>query len=219
MIVVHVGGVYGDAIAGNAALCHALLALPEMVRRRLALEHDDRRYSFDDALLDPPAARASPSCWMRCTALSQPGRAHAGRGVAGRSGDVVRGSPPEDSFSPARALHCVVRRPLGERAPLPNQHSDFIDPFAFIDLLEVAQRLRARPFDVMLEAKARTWHCYGCANRSLSLPRHWRLTLATLALQCEIGTRPGRSVANRADSPQQSRLHVHPMRWQPCARN
>ena len=45
----------------------------------------------------------------------------------------------------------------GERlqAPLPNQHSDFLDPFTFIDLLETAARLRTRPFDVMLEAKAK----------------------------------------------------------------
>ena len=50
-----------------------------------------------------------------------------------------------------------MRGPLGERVqpPLPNQHSDFIDPFAFVDLLQVAQRLRTRPFDVMLEAKAK----------------------------------------------------------------
>ena len=51
----------------------------------------------------------------------------------------------------------VVRGPLGERVqpPLPNQHSDFLDPFAFLDLIHLAQQVRARPFDVMLEAKAK----------------------------------------------------------------
>jgi UV DNA damage endonuclease len=39
--------------------------------------------------------------------------------------------------------------------PLPNQHSDFLDPFAFLDLVRLVQQVRARPFDVMLEAKAK----------------------------------------------------------------
>jgi UV DNA damage endonuclease len=38
---------------------------------------------------------------------------------------------------------------------LPNQHSDFLDPFAVIDLLRIAQAARVRPFDIMLEAKAK----------------------------------------------------------------
>ena len=39
--------------------------------------------------------------------------------------------------------------------PLPNQHSDFLHPFEFIDLLQKAVAARLRPFDVMLEAKAK----------------------------------------------------------------
>ncbi len=38
---------------------------------------------------------------------------------------------------------------------LPNQHSDFLDPFADIDLLRAAHAARLRPFDIMLEAKAK----------------------------------------------------------------
>jgi UV DNA damage endonuclease len=37
-------------------------------------------------------------------------------------------------------------------APLPNQHSDFVNPFDAIALLEMGQPLR--PFDILLEAKA-----------------------------------------------------------------
>lgn len=36
-----------------------------------------------------------------------------------------------------------------------NQHSDFIDPFQFIDLLRSARAANLRPFDIMLEAKAK----------------------------------------------------------------
>jgi UV DNA damage endonuclease len=39
--------------------------------------------------------------------------------------------------------------------PQPNQHSDFINPFEFIHFLRRACQAHARPFDIMLEAKAR----------------------------------------------------------------
>jgi hypothetical protein len=38
---------------------------------------------------------------------------------------------------------------------LPHQHSDFLDPFAAIDLLGDARAGGLRPFDIMLEAKAK----------------------------------------------------------------
>ncbi|MBK8047757.1 MAG: hypothetical protein IPK16_11880 [Anaerolineales bacterium] len=50
VIVVHVGGVYGDPLAGRDRFAHVVDRLPEAVRRRLVIEHDDRRYSFEDAL-------------------------------------------------------------------------------------------------------------------------------------------------------------------------
>jgi UV DNA damage endonuclease len=39
------------------------------------------------------------------------------------------------------------------RQPRLSQHADFVDPFAFIDLLRLAQG--ERDFDVMLECKAK----------------------------------------------------------------
>jgi UV DNA damage endonuclease len=38
---------------------------------------------------------------------------------------------------------------------LPHQPSDFLDPFAVIDLLAGAQAAGLRPFDIMLECKAK----------------------------------------------------------------
>ncbi len=38
---------------------------------------------------------------------------------------------------------------------MPNQHSDFIDMFNFIDLIRSARAANLRPFDIMLEAKAK----------------------------------------------------------------
>ena len=64
---------------------------------------------------------------------------------------------PKLHFSSPRTALRIVRGPLVERLqpPLPNQHSDFLDLFAFLDLVQLAQRLHVRPFDVMLEAKAK----------------------------------------------------------------
>ena len=157
VIVVHVGGVYGDAVAGRARFAARFLALPEMVRRRLALEHDDRRYSFDDALWIHRRTGIPvvlDALHLRC--LNPTGRSLEDALPAALATWPAIARPKIHFSSPRTALR-VVRGPLGERVqpPLPNQHSDFIDPFAFVDLLQVAQRLRTRPFDVMLEAKAK----------------------------------------------------------------
>ncbi len=157
VIVVHVGGVHDDAAAGRERFAAHFLALPEATRRRLVLEHDDRRYSFEDALWIHRRTGIPvvlDTLHLRC--LNPTGRTLAEAlpvALATWPGD----RRPKIHFSSPRTALRVVRGPLGERLqpPLPNQHSDFLDPFAFIDLAHLAQRLGARPFDVMLEAKAK----------------------------------------------------------------
>jgi UV DNA damage endonuclease len=157
VIVVHVGGVHGDAAAGRQRFVARFLALPEFVRRRLVLEHDDRRYSFDDALWihrRTSIPLVLDTLHLRC--LNPTGRTLADAlpvALATWPADCR----PKIHFSSPRTTLRTVHTPLGARLqpPLPNQHSDFLDPFAFIDLLYLAQRLRVRPFDVMLEAKAK----------------------------------------------------------------
>ena len=58
--------------------------------------------------------------------------------------------------SPRTELRRSVRRgALHLQLPLPNQHSDFIHPFEFIDFMNEARAAKLRAFDVMLEAKAK----------------------------------------------------------------
>jgi UV DNA damage endonuclease len=157
VIVVHVGGVHDDAAAGRERFVAHFLALPEAVRRRLVLEHDDRRYSFEDALWIHRRTGIPvvlDTLHLRC--LNPTGRTLADAlptALATWPGD----RRPKIHFSSPRTALRVVRGPLGERVqpPLPNQHSDFLDPFAFLDLVRLVQQVRARPFDVMLEAKAK----------------------------------------------------------------
>ena len=157
VIVVHVGGVYGDAGAGRERFVARFLALPERVRRRLTLEHDDRRYSFDDALWIHRRTGIPvvlDTLHLRCLNPTERTLAEA---LPAALATWPGGHRPKIHFSSPRTALRIVRRPLGERLqpPLPNQHSDFVDPFAFVDLLHLAEQLQARPFDIMLEAKAK----------------------------------------------------------------
>ncbi len=157
VIVIHVGGVYGDAESGRERFARQINRLPDAVRSRLVLEHDDRRYHLHDAL------------WI-----------HARTGVRvvldtlhHRCFDPV-GLPLADALRLALATWPAAQRPkihmssprteirpllrnggVRLQPPLPDQHSDFLHPFEVIDLLNTARQLNLRPFDVMLEAKAK----------------------------------------------------------------
>ncbi len=50
VLVIHVGGTYGDTVASRARWAETWKTLPEPVRRRLVLENDDLRFSAADVL-------------------------------------------------------------------------------------------------------------------------------------------------------------------------
>src|SRR4051794_4245036 len=50
VVVIHVGGTYGDPISGRRRWAETFPTLPEPVRRRLVLENDDLRYGAADVL-------------------------------------------------------------------------------------------------------------------------------------------------------------------------
>lgn len=50
VLVIHVGGTYGDIPVSRARWVETWKTLPEPVRRRLVLEHDDQRFSAADVL-------------------------------------------------------------------------------------------------------------------------------------------------------------------------
>src|SRR5947209_11644156 len=50
VLVIHVGGLYGDPQGSRARWAETWTGLPEPVRRRLVLEHDDLRFSAADVL-------------------------------------------------------------------------------------------------------------------------------------------------------------------------
>ena len=160
VLVVHVGGVYDDKDAARARWVETWPTLPEPVRRRLVLEHDDLRFSAADVLwihqhtgvrlifdhqhfwcLNPEGAN------MRQTLEA----------ILRTWPDGVR--PKVHFSSPRTELRQLVRkdRKTGKSvsvnaAPVWTGHADFVNPFEFITFMRVAEGLT---FDVMLEAKVK----------------------------------------------------------------
>ena len=157
VIVIHVGGRYDDPAAGRERFVRSVLAMDAVTRRRLVLENDDRLYDLEDVLwihrrtglpvvLDVLHHRCRQSC---------------GRSVGDALAAALATWPPHRRpkihLSTSRTALRHLHRDGAWRVqmPLPNQHSDFINPFECIDLLRTARALGLREFDVMLEAKAK----------------------------------------------------------------
>jgi UV DNA damage endonuclease len=168
VINTHVGGLYGDKPAATARFEERFFRLPEATRNRLVLENDDRAFSLADtyAIHQRTGIRLVLD---QLHHLCNPGR--------GMSLDVALSlaldtwpadqTPKIHFSSPRTAMVATSKRrettgdgaPAGARQtvyrqPRLSQHADLIDPFAFIDLLRLADRVE-RNFDVMLECKAK----------------------------------------------------------------
>jgi UV DNA damage endonuclease len=157
VVVLHTGGVYGDRDAARERFVHNYTTLPESVRSRLALENDDTRFGVVDALwihqrtgirlvfdylhhrLMNPDGRALPDALAAC--------------LATWPADVR----PKVHFSSPRTEWIEEDRGEGAAPRLRHarwsNHSDYVNPFEFIDFLRSAAGLRE--FDVMLEVRAK----------------------------------------------------------------
>jgi UV DNA damage endonuclease len=157
IIVIHVGSAFGDARAGRTRFVTNYQSLPSAVRARLALENDDRTYDISDLhwihkrtgvrlVFDVLHHRChNPTHLPLIEAL----------GLALASWPA--GEQPKIHFSnPRTELRRSIRRgAVHLQLPLPNQHSDFIHPFEFIDFMQAARAALLPAFDIMLEAKAK----------------------------------------------------------------
>lgn len=131
-------------------------ALPPAARRRIAVENDDQ-----------PTGVALDGClWLhRRTGVPvvldvlhhkchNPAGLALGEALQLALASWPAGQRPKLHLSSPRTELRLLRRAGGTvvAAPLANQHSDFINPFEAIELLQAAQGLPA--FDILLEAKA-----------------------------------------------------------------
>lgn len=160
VIVIHVGGTYGDRPSSNARWVETWRTLPEAARRRLVLEHDDARFSASDTLwihelTGVPLVFDHQHFWC-----FNPEGLELRDTLARMLATWPEGVRPKAHFSsPRTELREVKRRDVNTRkvttaniAPVWTGHADFCHPFEFITFMRLAEGLE---FDVMLEAKAK----------------------------------------------------------------
>jgi UV DNA damage endonuclease len=160
VIVVHVGGLYGDREASLTRFVAAAALLPEDTRRRLALEHDHASFSLADCLWLHERTGLPLVYDHQHHLLHNPERipeAEALRLALATWPESVR---PKVHFSSPRTEMRQVKRASpsgGQRQmlqpPLWTQHADYVNPFEFISFLGAAGD--GREFDVLLECKAK----------------------------------------------------------------
>ncbi len=160
VLVIHVGGTYGDRESGRRRWAETYRRLPEPARRRLVLENDDLRYSAADVLA------IHEETGVRLIFDHQHYWCNNFEGL-----DLLatfrqfletwpEGQRPKMHFSsPRTEMRTVVRKDPKTKKPVETiqppvwtGHADFIQPFEFLSFLRMAEGLT---FDVMLEAKVK----------------------------------------------------------------
>ena len=160
VMVIHVGGSYGDVPASRTRWIETWGRLPEPVRRRLVLEHDDIRFSAADVLHihEHTGVRLifdHQHFW--CLNPEGLGMRDVLERILATWPDGVR---PKVHFStPNTGMRELKRRDKTTKklkkvnvAPVWTGHADFANPFEFCAFMRVAAGL---DFDVMLESKVK----------------------------------------------------------------
>ena len=160
VLVIHVGGTYGDIPASRARWVETWNTLPEPVRRRLVLEHDDLRFSAADVLWIHERTGVRLIFDYQHFWCLNPERADLRATLAAILATWPDGVTPKIHFSSPRTELREVQRvdrktkkkTTAYVAPVFTGHADFCNPFEFATFMRVAEGL---DFDVMLEAKAK----------------------------------------------------------------
>src|SRR5918995_700941 len=160
VLVTHVGGTYGDVPASRARWVETWPTLPEHVRHRIVLEHDDIRFSAADVLwihehtgvrlifdhqhfwcLNPEGLelRATVEALLRTWPENVRPKIHF--------------SSPRTELRQVKRTDRKTRKSTTVNvAPVWTGHADFCNPFEFATFMRVVDGLE---FDVMLEAKVK----------------------------------------------------------------
>ncbi len=153
VIVLHVGGLYGEQKTALASFLRSYEALPESTQRRIVLEHDGR---FDiEALLWLHQRSGSPIVYDHLHHLNyNPAGISASEAMKLSLASWPEGVTPKMHFSSPRTSLRLWQREQHTFVEPPRwtQHADYLDPFAFRHFLE--QMPAGASPDVMLEAKA-----------------------------------------------------------------
>ena len=160
VLVVHVGGAYGDREAGWRRWAKTWKRLGEPVRRRLVLENDDTRYSAADVL------KVHNATGVKCVWDYQHHWCFNPEGLpmvetlAKFCATWPKGVRPKMHFSCARTEMRELKRKSRQtgkaelvlQPPVWTGHADYNNPFETITFLRTIQGIDV---DIMLESKAK----------------------------------------------------------------
>jgi UV DNA damage endonuclease len=160
VMVIHVGGTYEDRVSAKARWVDTWKTLPEPVRRRLVLEHDDLRFSAADVLWIHEHTGVRLIFDYQHFWCFNPEKLELRDTLQKILRTWPAGVRPKIHFSSPRTEMREVKRkdPKTKRvktnlvAPMWTGHADFVNPFEFCTFLRDAHGLT---FDVMLEAKVK----------------------------------------------------------------
>ena len=158
VMVIHVGGAYGDKEASRARWVETWHGLPEPVRRRLVLEHDDIRFSAADVLWIHERTGVRLIFDHQHFWCLNPEGLDMAEALAAILKSWPAGQRPKIHFSSPRTEMREVKRKdkktgkpkLVRIAPIWTGHADYVHPFEFMTFMREVGTL---DFDVMLEAK------------------------------------------------------------------
>jgi UV DNA damage endonuclease len=159
-MVIHVGGAYGDTRSGIDRWCTTWDQLPERVRARLVLEHDDLRFSAADVLAihQRTGVRLIFDVQHFCCLnpeqlpMKETLKQFLRSWPSGVRPKIHFSSPRTEMREIARTDRKTGKKKLVLQPPIWTGHAAYNHPFEFISFMRSMSDLE---FDVMLEAKAK----------------------------------------------------------------
>lgn len=160
VLVIHVGGTYGDIPASRERWVQTWHTLPEPVRRRLVLEHDDLRFSAADVLWIHEQTGVRIIFDHQHFWCLNPERADLVATFAKVMATWPSDQQPKIHYSSPRTemrekivVDKITKKKISRPvAPVFTGHADFCNPFEFATFMRMVADF---DFDVMLEAKAK----------------------------------------------------------------
>lgn len=151
VVVLHLGGAYGNKDAAIARFVENYPRLSEAGRRRLVIENDETIYSVQDCLRVHEAVGV-PLIFDHQHHHLNPGTLQMGDACRAVLRTWPAGVQPKVHFSSPKLDSRTVLRGKKEvlAPPLLSQHADYVHPWEFAGFL---REVGPEPFDVMLEAK------------------------------------------------------------------
>jgi UV DNA damage endonuclease len=160
VVVLHVGGAAGGRAAALDRFEQGLDSLSDAARARLVVENDDRTFSLTD-VLELHRRTGLRVVWdILHHHCNDSERIPDGEALGLALATWPRAQTPKIHFSSPKTAMEEKTRKVGRRVerswvlPQLRAHADMIDPIAFEHFL-TETAAGARPFDVMLEAKAK----------------------------------------------------------------